>query len=749
MSGAGFAFGLAALVDWGRTGLGGDALVQQDEVLFLVGLLMFGVFVWGVAASRGRAAGGGYWQWAWAALLAVPVAEALADRVPAAHAFANGLAGLFPVLTLVGTLVFCGLAVPRWLLPAGFAWALGRVGLTLAGFEGVALAVPLVGEVPLLVIAGVVMARASPGIRSVEGWVAVGLVAAALLDLVDVALDVRAGQQLLPILPWFAVGVPLATLQAVAIMGRHQRSVERQRDALSDAEERFALLSRQSDALISEVGPDGRLVYASANHEDVLGYAPDALVGRHIVDLMTDLESDRLEDLEPSGLPDLEEITQRAPRGTLSRLRARDGGWRWFESHATSHRTSDGGLRTLVVSRDVSGRIDADRERRALEGRMQQAQKLESLGVMAGGIAHDFNNLLVGIRGNAELALDALADAPDVRARVADIEEAADRAAELTQQLLAYAGKARFTVRTLDLSELVRDMAKLLRANVPAAVDLRFEREAEAWVHADPTQIRQVVLNLITNAAEALGQGPGTVSVSAGVMLGGRDYLAGCYLTYELGEGRYSFVEVADDGPGIESDDLGRIFDPFFTTKVTGRGLGLAAVLGIVRSHRGTIRVETGRGRGTAFRVLLPEADAAEEHSLDEIVAPPLEGRGTVLVVDDEALVRRVARQMLAGQGYEVIEAGSGDEALRAFEAAAGEIRCVLLDVTMPELDGVRTLELLRERRADLPVVLMSGRPEREVRTRLGGEPRTAFLHKPFRLASLAEKLREAFGRPA
>jgi signal transduction histidine kinase/CheY-like chemotaxis protein/predicted hydrocarbon binding protein len=400
-------------------------------------------------------------------------------------------------------------------------------------------------------------------------------------------------------------------------------------------------------------------------------------------------------------------------------------------------------LQAEMIEREL-----AEEERRKVQVKLLHAQKLESLGVLSGGVAHDFNNLLVGILGNAGLVLQDLADDAPVRQTIRDIETAAMRAAELTRQLLAYAGKGQFLTQPVQLSQLVEEMGNLLTSAVSKSARLVYDFPRELPViDADATQLRQVVMNLITNASEAIGAGSGTIRVRTGVMEATRAYLAEAQLGTGLPEGPYVFLEVEDDGHGMHPATLARIFDPFFTTKFTGRGLGLAAVLGIVRSHRGAIRVTSAPGRGTTIRVLLPIAETAipAPAVAASAAAPAVTRGGTVLVVDDEETVRRVARRILEQAGFVVRAAGGGVEAMRMLRESPDTVDCVLLDMTMPDMSGAQTLQELKRIRPNVRIVLSSGYTQEEATLATDGA--SAFIQKPYRPADLVSALRRALAQ--
>jgi PAS domain S-box-containing protein len=385
-------------------------------------------------------------------------------------------------------------------------------------------------------------------------------------------------------------------------------------------------------------------------------------------------------------------------------------------------------------------------ERKRLDQQLQHSQKLESIGLLAGGVAHDFNNLLVGILGNASLALESLEDAETTRRLLQDVMRASERAAELTRQMLAYAGKGRLTVGPVDLSTLIRDLAPLIQASIPRNVrlTLNLERDLPA-IQADKTQIEQLAMNLIINAGEATQGNAAPVTVTTAIRNVGAEEL-GAYLTEHKVGGSYVALEVRDTGSGMDQETLKRIFDPFFSTKFLGRGLGLSAALGIVRGHKGAIKVTSAPAQGTVFEVLFPAGADAQVRSRPRVEAALAPGRGAILVVDDEQIVRNMVEQALARAGYEVLLAGNGAEALSVFSRNASRISLVLLDLVMPVMSGEEVLPHLLTMKPGVPVVVSSGHREEECRARLK-EPRLAgFLQKPYTAASLAAKVQVLLG---
>jgi PAS domain S-box-containing protein len=419
---------------------------------------------------------------------------------------------------------------------------------------------------------------------------------------------------------------------------------------------------------------------------------------------------------------------------------------RWFNYFCCPWRDVEGviaGVMTLAV--DVTESVRLKQQMRETEERLRESAKLESLGVLAGGIAHDFNNLLVGIMGNASLALDDMPDGHPARFLIRDVISAADRAAVLTRQMLAYSGRGQFIIEPVNLSELVADMLPLLTGSVPRQVTLRTELAAGLpAVEADSAQLQQIFMNLVINGAEACGTVPGTVTIRTGM-----ETIAGpprqSFGLPHPQPGAYVTLEVNDTGAGMDAETRARIFDPFFSTKFTGRGLGLSAVLGIIRSHKGAIDVISEPGKGSTFRVFFP-ASAAVAHTLPPELSSSsfTPGSGTVLVIDDEDLVRKMARAALECHGYRVLEAQHGGDAVAQFRERHREIDLVVLDLTMPVMSGEETLLELRRLRSDISVLLSSGFSETEATRRFEKAKLAGFLQKPYTSTQLARAVRNA-----
>jgi len=403
----------------------------------------------------------------------------------------------------------------------------------------------------------------------------------------------------------------------------------------------------------------------------------------------------------------------------------------------------------LSVSRNISERKEAEEQRRVWEEKLRQTQKLESLGLLAGGIAHDFNNILMGIMGHAELAAEMVATNHPARHDLNGIVDASLRAASLCNQMLAYSGKGQFLIQPIDLNDTVLKIADLVGAGLSGGTEILFDLDPDLPpIEADEAQITQLVLNLMTNGVEAIGEAPGTLRITTSALDCTADSFGGTLMEGgDVEPGRYVVLVVEDNGVGMDKDTQEKIFDPFFTTKFTGRGLGLAAVLGIVRGHQGTLNVESTRNEGTCFTVYLPQ-------SLLDIVdadSPPpalnaMAGPCRILLVDDEASVLEVGRRMLEFKDFEVCCAKNGAEAIELFRRDPSAIDCVILDQTMPGLSGLETCRILREIQPTLPVLISSGYTNEDVIERDNQSLQVGFIQKPYRVEQLHTKVCEMIG---
>jgi signal transduction histidine kinase/ActR/RegA family two-component response regulator len=455
-------------------------------------------------------------------------------------------------------------------------------------------------------------------------------------------------------------------------------------------------------------------------------------------------------ELRPDELPMLRAVLEnRAVRDFEQTIARADGGTLDLIAHAVPIRDNGGRPCGCVATfQDMSSQKQGERKRLEFERKLLQSQKLESIGVLAGGIAHDFNNLLTGILGHANFARGELSRGSNqIDPLLAQVEVSAQRAAELCRQLLAYAGKGRFVVRLTDLNVAVKQTVPLLNLSITKKTTLDLQlSEALPPFRADPTQINQVLMNLVTNASEAIGVAPGTITVRTDrVNLTAMDMLtlgAGS----EMAPGGYVCLEVRDSGCGITPEAISHIFEPFFTTKFVGRGLGLAAVLGIVQGHRGGIRVSSQVGAGSSFELFFPIASGNTRDSHPSSTSAPA-NRGTVLVVDDDDAIRSFVDRVLVSAGYSVVCAVDGEEALIKLRGDPVQFDAVLLDLTMPKLDGEDTLMALRMLAPNLPVVLTSGYSEQTIAQRFVGRGLADFLPKPFLTDALLSSIATAISR--
>ncbi|GAB6057743.1 hybrid sensor histidine kinase/response regulator [Desulfonatronum parangueonense] len=411
---------------------------------------------------------------------------------------------------------------------------------------------------------------------------------------------------------------------------------------------------------------------------------------------------------------------------------------------------------TVVLLEDVTERERMEEQRLDMERQLLHTQKLESLGVLAGGIAHDFNNLLSAMMGNMELALTLPSLKDPARNRILRAHTAARRAADLTRQMLAYSGKGGFEVRPLMLNELVQDNVHIFRTALSKNIRLVLNLAPSLpLIRADSGQVQQVIMNLITNAAEAIGDHPGTMTLSTRVRYCDESCVQRSRTTVKPDPGWHVQLSVQDTGDGMSDEVQSRLFDPFFSTKFTGRGLGLSAVLGIIQGHHGGIIVESSPGSGTTFEVLFPLDEAVIRNNPNDEEPPHGEGAlrsemsqtipELVLVVDDEEMVRELSVEALQHLGYSVLVAGDGQEGVRIFKEYQEHIGCVILDLMMPNMDGVTTFAELRKIHKSIPVILCSGYSSQETEQRFAEDRPTAFLQKPFSIQSLQKALQTAF----
>jgi PAS domain S-box-containing protein len=498
-------------------------------------------------------------------------------------------------------------------------------------------------------------------------------------------------------------------------------------------------------------GPDGTLAWTSKSVQSLLGYTPEELSSVPVERIFADL----------AGLRAFRVAFERS-QGSLinfeTRLRRKDGRVIWVSSSARLiHKPGreQGGVEGVI--RDITTQIEAKEQKADMERRMAHVQRLESLGVLAGGIAHDFNNLLSAILGNAELMQLKLAAESGVEKEIGSITVSCERAADLCRQMLAYSGQGKTIVEAVNISDLVEETAQLLDVFVSknTTVNMQLDPKLPA-VEADRTQLQQIVMNLITNAAEAIGDESGRISISTACIEAKEHDLRSEFIEELPKSGRYVCLDVKDTGCGMDKATMQRMFDPFFSTKFTGRGLGMSAVLGIVRSHLGSIRISSRPGGGTSIRILLPasaiqaQARPAEPGPQQPDVQPAADDtqqQPTILVVDDERMVRSIVKAILKRMGYTVLTAENGVECVETFRKFHKDIAVVLLDLTMPRMDGRETFHQLHAIDPEVKVILSSGYSREEAFQHFGDISPAGFLQKPYLSKPLQQAIRNVIGR--
>jgi PAS domain S-box-containing protein len=534
---------------------------------------------------------------------------------------------------------------------------------------------------------------------------------------------------------------------AVASLQEEVAERHRVEHELRVSEERWRNLSELSSDMSYAVAvePDGSLTleWITQAVGRITGYSVDEINERGWRSLLHPEDVDRM-------APRLSQIAEGKTREVEGRILTRDGEVRWLSVHVTGARSPvDGKLRVLGAIRDVTEAQRAEQESRRLEAQLLETQKLESLGILAGGVAHDFSNLLAVILGNETLARSQAQEGSRLAKQLSRIRSAAEHAKALSNQMLAYSGKASVSLKPLDLSELVEQTCELLEASTSKKCRLEISLQRDGTVVAgDPTQLRQVIMNLVTNASESLQDRPGRVTVRTGLVRADAACLARAFGGGDLAEGDYVYLEVSDTGEGMDEKIRKRIFEPYFSTKFAGRGLGLAAVVGIVRGHRGAIQLTTEPDEGTTFRILLPPATRAARPAPSAApLRPAATAGGTILVVDDEAWVLELAREFLERGDFEVVTADGGREALEILRGDAGKaIDAVVLDLTMPDLDGRETFLEIRHIFPGLPVIVASGFSEKAMADRFPPDEIAAFVRKPYEPEELIDAIRTSLG---
>jgi len=507
---------------------------------------------------------------------------------------------------------------------------------------------------------------------------------------------------------------------------RNQSNVD-----LELAEARFHSLVQHISDIITVLAADGTIKYESPSIERILGFKPEELVGHNAFEFV------HPDDIPALQVKFMEAVTQPQHNVTAEfRFRHADGSWVYLEGIG-NNLLCDPGINGLVVtSRDVTAR-------RVLEEELRQAQKMEAVGQLAGGIAHDFNNMLMIVRGHCELMLDQTRTPEAVRVGAEKILMTTDRAATLTQRLLAFSRKQVIAPRPLILDTVVKECSEMLRQLLGPDIEISIlspPKPGRAFV--DPTQIEQVLLNLAVNARDAMPNGGQLTIETANIEVDS----AFARAQTMIAPGRYVMFAVSDNGTGMSAHTQAHIFEPFFTTKAKGKGtgLGLAIVYGIVKQSRGQILVSTELGKGTTFKIFLPAVEeAAVPEQATETLKGSQTGSGTVLLAEDEKEIRSIIQVFLESKGYTVLAARDGREAARIAEQHNGPIDLLLTDVTMPRMRGPQLAMHISPRHPEMKVIFMSGYAENPEPLEVSLESGSTLLRKPFELSELAILLRE------
>jgi len=531
--------------------------------------------------------------------------------------------------------------------------------------------------------------------------------------------------------------VLLTSLLLYILIGRFDRKLAQSEKATRSSELFLRTILNTEPDCVKMLDPDGKLIMMNrAGLNLIEADTFEEVSGKRMAALVSGTDREAFEELGRqvfSGRPGNLEFHAVGLKGRSL----------WLSTHAVPYFDDKGEIvAVLGITREISESKRAEAERLGLERQMLHVQKLESLGVLAGGIAHDFNNILMAIIGNADLALMRVNKESPVVENLQRIEKAAAQAADLSRQMLAYSGKGRFVIEALDLNCLVEEMFHMLEVSISKKVVPRLNLHRPLpTIDGDASQLRQIIMNLVINASDAIGDRSGVIGVTTGCVDCDQNYLRNTWGADNLADGLYVFLEVADTGCGMDGATISRIFDPFFTTKFAGRGLGLAAVLGIVRGHGGAIRVYSEPKKGTTFKILLP-AGARPKEIFCNSVNVVWQGGGKALLVDDEESVRAIGKDMLKELGFEVLLANDGVEALKIFKRNP-DVGVVILDLTMPHMDGDECYRELRRIRPDVRVVISSGYNEQEVTQRFVGKGLAGFIQKPYKVSELRDVLRK------
>jgi PAS domain S-box-containing protein len=524
---------------------------------------------------------------------------------------------------------------------------------------------------------------------------------------------------------WFVLqAMPLADQRGIVVA--HEDITERKRaeQALQESEARYRLITENTNDLISMTDQDGYFIYVSPSYQPVLGYDPPTLIGRSAIDLVHDDDLIAMQHTTHQiRSTDAAQVTQR--------WRHADGSWRWIEVQITTA-VQQGMVYRVAIGRDIT-------ERKRIETQFFQAQKMESIGLLAGGIAHDFNNIVSVVIGFIGSALEDLPRESPAQRALKIAEESAWRGAKLTRQLLTFARKQMVELRVLNLNTVIVELSNMLRRLIGEDIELVTLLDADLWhVKADIGQLEQVITNLVVNARDAMPDGGKLIIKTSNIVLEGTTAQQ-----QNLPAGRYIVLAISDTGSGMGSEVLQHIFEPFFTTKEVGKGtgLGLATCYSIVKQHSGAIQVDSSVGQGTTFTIYLACVEATDAPVQSAEPAGMPRGTETVLLVEDEPLVRELERAILNEQGYIVLEAINGEEAWQIVQAPARPaITLLITDLVMPQMGGKALAELVVGQYPNIKVLFVSGYTTDPLAQK---HTETNFLAKPFKRAAFAHKVRE------
>ena len=521
-------------------------------------------------------------------------------------------------------------------------------------------------------------------------------------------------------------------------LAEHRKAEE----ALRESEERYRTLMESVPAIIYRFSTKRGGRFYSPQVESVFGYPLQAFYYNPML-WLDSIHPDDIDEVMNS----LSAFDTDGENGfdIEYRVRSRSGAWIWLNDRSVRRVRIDDEVVIDGIAQNITARKKAEEERLEIERQFQQAQKLESLGVLAGGIAHDFNNILTIIQGHCFMARNTNGPETTRETHILHIEDAANRAAQLCHQMLAYAGKSSLVQSRINLRLLLEDMVKMLRAAIPKNVSIELDLASdEPEITGDPAQIQQIVMNLIINAADAIGGNNGTIRVVLTILSGLTSPLENDFFGNTIPAGSYACLEVSDNGCGMDVETQRRIFEPFFTTKFSGRGLGMSAILGIIKSHDGALHLSSRPGAGTCFKIYLalsPTSCTADTAPTAKPSVHPVKAIGTILLVDDEEALLIIGSSLLHAMGFSAITASNGREALEIFRKRASEIDLVLLDMIMPEMGGVEAYHELRKLSRNIPVVICSGCNVEGFSIKSYNDELVGCVQKPYRPDQLQEVL--------